>query len=197
MTVKPEKPEIEKYVNEAVHKYINIDETFKYDVLAYVTEDADAITITDELDKQLQLVQDDEHPITVKNVGDTDNHKPTNDIYNNKIADDATVAEAGVDVEGAVVKYDEETRTLTVDIEDATAVRGKWVKVTFYARINEELKVADLEYTEVPADEEFIPEGEESRTTPNVGNDPVKSDEPHDGVPNTASYKIKVGNKYK
>ena len=38
VTVKPEKPEIEKYVNEAVHKDITLDEEFTYDIVAYVSK---------------------------------------------------------------------------------------------------------------------------------------------------------------
>ena len=39
--------EIEKFVNEAVHRDISLDEVFTYDIVAYVKQDADKLVITD------------------------------------------------------------------------------------------------------------------------------------------------------
>ena len=141
VTVKPldEKPEIEKYVNEAVHKDILIDEEFEYDIIAYITKDAETATITDELDKQLQFASNPDD-VKVEDLGTFNNHKVTNDISAVKVNEDATVADPGTAIEKAEVSI------------------------------------------------------EEKRDAPNVGNDPVISDEDHKGVPNKASYEIDVKN---
>ena len=215
VTVKPEnpeEPEIEKYVNQAVHKFINLDEVFQYDIIAYITNDADSVVITDELDKQLDFVVDDAHPITISNMGDDDNHKVKNDIHNVQVNGDATVDAVGetIEIKDAVsethengtlivtlddkVTVDEEAGTITREFDTVKGLRGNWVKVTFFAKIKEGLKIEDLNYTEIPVDVEFIPEGEETRAVPNIGNAPVESNETHEGVPNTASYEISVAN---
>lgn len=185
VTVKPEEPEIEKFVDQAVHKDINIDDEFTYDIVAFVTDDAATVKITDELDKQLQFVST-EKDVKIADLGKTNNHKVTNDIASVKVNDDASVAEEGDKITDAEVSIN--GNKLVVDIPNATAYRGHWVKVTFKARIADGKKVKDLKYTEIKdADEE-------KRDAPNVGNDPVISDEDHKGVPNKASYEIGVKN---
>ena len=183
VTVRPEKPEIEKYVNEAVHDTVAMDETFKYDIVAYITKDADYTVITDELDAQLQFISSAED-VKVVDLGTENNHKVTNDIYSELVNDDATVANEGETIDDAVVTID--GQKLCVNIEDATAYRGHWVKVTFEARIKEGLTFEELEFTLISANQT------EDRDTPNVGNDPVLSDEDHKGVPNKATYTIGV-----
>ena len=68
----PEKPEIEKYVNTAVHKDIALDEVFTYDIIAYVTEDADTVTITDELNAKVKFA--DPANVKVADLGTSVNH---------------------------------------------------------------------------------------------------------------------------
>ena len=186
VTVQPEKPEIEKYVNQAVHKDIELEEEFTYDIIAYVTKDAESVTITDELDKQLEFVSK-EADVKVVDLGEDNNHKVTNNISAQKVNDDATVAEAGKAIKNAKATIANEV--LTVEIPDASANRGHWVKVTFTAKIKKGLDVEDLKLTAID------PKAEEDRDAPNIGNDPVVSDEAHEGVPNKAAYTISVGNK--
>ena len=192
VTVKPEQPEIEKYVNQAVHDYIDLDEVFTYDIIAYITKDADMVEITDELDSQLQF-ESGQEDIKVVDLGESDNHKVTNDINAKKVNKDASVAEKGTEIEKKTVTI--EGNTLTVKLapensDDKTVenLRGHWVKVTFDAKIKDGLTADDLTYTQIDANTA------EERDGPNVGNDPVLSDESHDGVPNKASYTIGVRN---
>ncbi len=179
----PEKPEIEKYVNEAVHKDIDLTEIFKYDIIAYVTNDADKVAITDELNDNLQFVSTDAD-VKVADMGLEDNHKVTNNIKAEQVNDDATVASAGEEIADAEISI--VGQTLTVTIADATKYRSHWVKVTFEAKIAEGKTLAELNY------EEFKADREENRDEPNVGNAPVVSNEDHEGIPNKASYKIFV-----
>jgi len=188
VTVKPEQPEIEKYVNQAVHDYIEIDETFTYDIIAYITNDADEVTITDELDSQLQFVSEDSD-VKVVDLGTTDNHKVTNNINAKQVNKDASVAEEGTAIDTKDVSIEDNLLTVKLDDEKTVkALRGHWVKVTFDAKIKDGLTANDLEFTQIDA------KAVEDRDGPNVGNDPVISDESHDGVPNKASYTIGVKN---
>ena len=188
VTVKPEEPEIEKYVNQAVHDFIDIDESFIYDIIAYVTNDAEKVIITDKLDSQLQFVSKDSE-IKVVDLGTTNNHKVTNDINAKQVNKDASVAESGKDIDNKTVNIEGDTLTVTLyDLETVKALRGHWVKITFDAKIKDGLKVNDLKYTMIDADEV------EKRAEPNKGNAPVESDESHEGVPNKAAYTIGVTN---
>ena len=195
-TYKPEKPEIEKYINQAVHKDISLDEVFTYDIIAYITQDADSVVINDELNDDLQFVGGSDS-VEITDLGNEDNHKVTNNIKAVKVNDDATVASAG---NGAVenAKPTITGNKLTVEIKDATALRGHWVRVRFQCKIKDGKTVKDLTFAQVKADDVYkdsISNG--NRETPNVGNAPVVSDEDHEGVPNTASYSITVDNKAK
>ena len=185
VTVKPEMPEIEKYVNQAVHKDIDLSEVFTYDIMAYVTKDADKVLITDELNEDLQFVSKDSDTI-VSDMGAENNHKPTNNVKAKKVNSDATVNEKGTELKDANVKID--GNVLTVEIPDATSVRGNWVRVRFQCKIKDGKTVADLKYTTIN------PTDEEDRAAPNIGNAPVESKEQHNGVPNKASYTIGVKN---
>ena len=89
VTVKPEEPEVEKYVNQAVHKDIDLDEVFTYDIIGYISKDADKVVFEDELVSDLAFVDTDK--ITVKYL-ESNNHKPKNDINGKEINDDASVA---------------------------------------------------------------------------------------------------------
>ena len=185
VTVKPEEPDIEKYVNKAVHKDIKLDEEFTYDILAYVTKDAEEVIIYDDLDDQLQFVSTEDEVEVV--VLETNNHKPLNDINNNEINEDATVNEAGEKVEAIITI---EGQQLKVDIEDATSYQGKWIKVTFKAKIKDGFTIDDLKFTEIGTNTI-----DKERVKPNEFNQPVISEEEHEGVKNDAYYEILVDNK--
>ena len=206
---KGEKPEIEKYVNKAVHKEIEMDEIFTYDVIAYVTKDADKVVITDTLDEVLRFA-DDASAIKVVDLGESNNHKVENSIEAIKVNNDATVSQAGTNIDEAEVKIEGKTLTVTItnklkavkddedtitgyeydgDVQPVKALRGHWVKVTFRAEIDgKTLDEVIARYKQINATDE------EGRAKPNIGNDPVESDEDHKGVPNSASYTIGVAN---
>lgn len=206
---KGEKPEIEKYVNKAVHKEIEMDEIFTYDVIAYVTKDADKVVITDTLDEVLRFA-DDASAIKVVDLGESNNHKVENSIEAIKVNNDATVSQAGTNIDEADVKIEGKKLTVTItnklkavtddegtitgyeydgDVQPVKALRGHWVKVTFRAEIDDKtLDEVIARYKQINATDE------EGRAKPNIGNDPVESDEDHKGVPNSASYTIGVAN---
>ena len=206
---KGEKPEIEKYVNKAVHKEIEMDEIFTYDVIAYVTKDADKVVITDTLDEVLRFA-DDASAIKVVDLGESNNHKVENSIEAIKVNNDATVSQAGTNIDEADVKIEGKKLTVTItnklkavtddegtitgyeydgDVQPVKALRGHWVKVTFRAEIDDKtLDEVIARYKQINATDE------EGRAKPNVGNEPVESDEDHKGVPNSASYTIGVAN---
>lgn len=186
VTVKPNKPEIEKYVNHAVHKDITLEEVFVYDIIAWVTADADTVTITDKLMGDLVFASEDTD-VKVEALGADDNHKVVNKANGLPAGNaDATVVAPGTPVAGAKVVIS--GQELTVTIADATNYRGQWVRVTFDAKIVKGKTLADIkaDYATIKADAV----GE--RAEPNVGNAPVLSDEDHTGLPNNASYKIGV-----
>lgn len=234
------KPEIEKYVNEAVHKDINLDEVFTYDILAYVTMDADKVIITDQLVDELEFAPNNE--VTILDIGQNNNHKVNNDVSGAATGNNGSVGiKEGdpIDVEGDedakattisgdgvlvesdegllkvtldnVVTVDETTGKISREFDTVTKLHGHWVKVTFQAQIKQdiqdkinsgEMTIKDLQNIKIKADEVYkddssiYPEGE-NRPEPNVGNAPVKSDEDHQGVINTASYVIEVLNEAK
>ena len=195
----PEKPEIEKYVNYAVHKDIKMDDTFTYDILAYVTDDADTVTITDTLVDKIKRL--DTVDVTVFDLGKENNHKPGFDIAGTKINSDATVLINGKIIPDDVAVAKWAGKTLTVTIDDAEPYRGHWIDVLFTVQIDVigtkpdgSVKTLKEKYDEVKEAFEFVSAvaKDTTRTEPNVGNDPVVSDEDHNGVPNTASYEIGV-----
>ena len=110
------------------------------------------------------------------------------------------------DVNGNVIGYKN-----AADGQDLTELWGKWVKVTYQVQIKEELqrkiedgdmRVRDLKSVTVSGGEKYKADPSifdddpdvDERPEPNVGNDPVKSDETHTGIDNTASYTLEVKN---
>ena len=177
-----------------MHKDIELDEVFTYDVIAYVTLDADKVVITDTLLENLEFVSSASE-VTVEDLGTENNHKPAYDVSAALANDDATVASSGEAIPSA--KKEISGKTLTVTIEDATDYRGHWVRVSFDARIpaGTKLEAIKAAYKDVAAGSVYNdPVSGGKRAMPNVGNAPVLSDEDHTGLPNTASYKIYVKN---
>ena len=189
VTVVPEKPEIEKYINQNVHQFIGLDDTFTYDIIAYVTKDADQVEITDTLVNDLEFVSQ-AGDIVVRDLGETVDHTPY-----------GSVSENGEPVKSSA-KID--GKTLTITIGNAEPHRGNWVKATFVAKLDQsvvdainagEKQISDLENKEIKKD--AVLTEDEGRAETKKGNLPVITEEEHDGVPNTSSYRIKVGNEYK
>lgn len=195
VTVEPEKPEIEKYINQNVHQDITLEDTFTYDIIAYVTKDADKVVITDTLVDDLEFVSK-AADISVVDLGETVDHKPYGSVNKS-----GGFVKASPTISG---------KTLTITIADAKDYRGHWVKATFEAKLDATVieainagtkEISDLGFVEIKPDELYKADNsiynEGDRPTPNVGNQPVESDEKHTGVPNTASYTISVGNENK
>ena len=227
VTVKPEKPEIEKFVNEAVHEDIALSKVFKYDIVAYVTNDADKVVIEDTLVSDLEFAPNTE--VSVYDLGTTNNHKVKNDIGGSEVNNDATVS--GYESKLADTDYKLELNNnseLIVTLDDEVVVdsvtgsisrgkeivknlRGHWIRVEFFAQIKQELQdainngektLADLKNVTINPDELYNAEDsiftDEDRPLPNVGNYPVdNTTEAHDGIPNTAHYSIDVANQGK
>lgn len=189
VTVKPEKPEIEKYINKNVHKFIELEEKFTYDIIAYVTNDADQVEITDTLVNDLEFVSQ-AGDIVVRDLGETVDHTPY-----------GSVSENGKPVKSSAKIVG---KTLTITIGNAKPHRGHWVKATFVAKLDQsvvdainagEKQISDLENKEIKNG--VVLQEDEGRAETKKGNLPVITEEEHDGVPNTSSYRIKVGNEYK
>ena len=219
--------EIDKYVNKAVHKDIELDEVFEYDVIAYVKHGTDKIVIEDQLVNDLEFVS---APAEVKVVSLTENnHLPKNDISGELVNDTASVAEAGTAITNKKVEIKDNKLTVSIENkldeikdvngkvigyknadtgQDLKDLWGKWVKVTYKAQIKKEfqnkiksgeMSIKDLKDVTVKGNGKYKDDASifvdpEERPEPNVGNDPVKSDEDHKGIPNTASYSLEVKN---
>ena len=193
-----DKPETEKYVGQAVHKYVGLDDVFTYDIVGYVTKDADKIIFTDTLASDLEFAGAD---VKVSNLGTANNHKPTNNINGEKVNDDATVAVAGEDITEADgvsieakdgkltvvidddVDYNSETGVVTRECETVKNLRGNYVRVTFQAQIKKELQ------NKIKAGEMSINDLESVKITENT---PVDSSEAHEGIVNEAMMAIEV-----
>lgn len=219
--------EIEKYVNKAVHKDIELDEEFEYDIIAYVKHGTDKLVIED------QLVEDLEFVSTKSNVKvvslDENNHLPANNITGEPVNGNASVSKEGSEVANKTVDITDNKLTVTIEnkldeIKDAkdnvigykntadgqnlTALWGKWVKVTYKARVkktlqnnikNGKMSISDLQSITIKDSDTYKADNsiygvDELRPTPNAGNDPVKTDEDHTGIVNTASYTLEVKN---
>lgn len=181
-TITNAKPDIEKYVNTyrpvgqnasahtdsasydgddgGVHTDLTAyDEIFTYDIMSYVTKDADKVMISDVLNEAVDIVDGYGHVITDGIV--------TGDVYlvaKNANADfsapELSEGYADASFEGpsgaltssaiekrieTVTQGDKSFRKLTVTIDlnqylsetDKEALRGKWVQVTFNARIKD------------------------------------------------------------
>lgn len=204
VTVKPEQTELEKYVNKAVHKDIELDEVFTYDIIGYITRDADKVIIEDQLVDDLEFADAEVEVVYL----DENNHKPQNNISGEEVNSDASVAEAGTPVpeEGLTIEKSADGK-LTVTIDDNVRVdpntggitrerdtvknlRQKYVKVTFKAQIKKSIQEEIANGTKTIEDLSNV-------KVKGTENKPVRSDEAHDGIVNEASIKIEVGNKGK
>ncbi|MCR4751420.1 MAG: isopeptide-forming domain-containing fimbrial protein, partial [Eubacterium sp.] len=171
--VNDHKPEIEKYVNKDVHSDLEaFDTEFTYDIIAYVTKDADSFEIVDELVPAVEFVSE-EKDVVVRDLGETVDH----------IAATGSVTEKGADIE-TEVKVSIKEKKLTVSVEDAESLRGHYVRVTFDARFDPEVIDSLAAYMD----------NKEAITDNGLAISEIES---HEGVPNTASYTVTVDNKAK
>ena len=179
-----EAPEIEKYVNKDVHAdIVEFDKEFTYDIMAYVTNDADTIKITDELVNALEFADTQGNKTTkVSESVSAVKVKSTSDHTAN-----SSVSTAGTDVEATAV-IDGQKLTVTIDNTDnSQSLRGKWVQVTFNARIKDSFRSIDALKASNTGDA-----ADWSNITDN--GIVISENEAHEGVTNKASYTISVGN---
>lgn len=171
-------PQIEKYVNQDVHlDLVEFDKAFTFDILAYVPEDAESITIADKLPQALEFA----------NKGEGKAEKTTDATVavasvsvknsNDHTAKTGTVAQTGDPIPYYVPAIN--GQTLTIEIQDATDLCGEWVQVTFYAK-----------YTQAVIDAAKIGD---AKTVADNGAivTKVKS---HSGTVNQAYYQISTAN---
>ena len=201
-----QQPEIEKYVEEAVHKGILLDEVFEYEILALVPKGTTELIITDNLVDELEFVSSSEQ-IGVAAL-DSNNHKATYDKAGEKINNDASVSLNGDPISDVQVEISE-LKKLTVRITPSIPedIWDKWIKVSYSAKIDEYIKrdllegvitIDQLPFVTVEGNKVFksshsIFSGvDKYRLEPNVGNAPVKSAATHTGIENTASYVVLV-----
>ena len=160
-------PAIEKYVNKDVHADLAAFNTgFTYDILAYVTSDADKVEVVDQLVSGITFAGT-ANDVTVVDLGTEVDHQ-----VNGSVAKDGT---AITNVQKAI-----NVKTLTVTINDASALRGHWIKVTYPAKLDNGIVDTWSSYEN------------NKRAIAGNENSPVLTDAPHEGVPNTASYKVFV-----
>ena len=184
---KPEKPELEKYVNKDVTwDFTNFDQVFTYDVMAYVTNDADTLTVTDTINSMLEFVGEN-GSLKIADLGTTNNHKTT---VKNK-GKDITAQAKTVTASGSDVK-------VVIEDLEAKGLRGHWIKVTFDARIKDTVYETVAQLIKDRTAEE-IKDTDSAAATSNkawveiTDNGSVKIDTDHDGIPNRAHYELKVG----
>ena len=117
VTVKPkdapepepsDESQIEKYVNKDVHADLgSLDETFTYDIMAFIPADADSFVITDTLVGPIDFAGD-ASAVKVYDMGTDNNHNPG-----------GTVATAGTEITANLdVAIDDATKTLTVSMDN-------------------------------------------------------------------------------
>ena len=189
-----EQPEIEKYINTNVHEFVDLEEVFTYDIIAYVTKDADKVTILDELNEQLQFAKSGAE-VKVYDLGTTNNHKTTDKASEDSATATVTTGKditekASITTEGNnltvvlddVVTVDKEAGTITREKEDVVGLRGHWIRVEFKAQLADGLDIESLA-TEVIED--------------NAPLEVTDAQANHEGVPNKAKYTIEVGNEAK
>ena len=190
-------PEIEKYINQNVHEFINKDDEFTYDIIAYVTGDADKVIITDELNSQLTFVGE-AADVKVYDLGTANNHNTADKAKEAggtaTVATGTAITTAAVTINGQKlevvidnqVSVDAEAGTITRAKDDVTKLRGHYVRVEFKAALTDAAK-ADLSTLKLEEIKENAPL--------NV----TDAQKEHEGVANKAFYEIEVGNegKYK
>ena len=175
-----EGPEVEKYVNNDVtYDFENFDQTFEYEIMGFITNDATEATFTDELNSVLEFVGNGNIKVYVYDKGTENDHK-------------TTVAEAGKDVTPTSAEAKDGKLTVSFDEAAITPLRGCWVKVTFEAQISEAgyktvaAKVAEKNKNGTAADD---------ANWSNIDdNEPVLIEKEHDGVPNQAKLYMNTEN---
>ena len=179
-----EGPEVEKYVNEDVtYDFENFDQKFEYEIMGYVTNDATEFTFTDTLNETLEFA--DGGAVAVYAMGSENDHKET-------VKQDGSAVEP----EKYTANITDNTLTVSFTGDEAKALRGQWVKVTFEARISEagrEAVAAKIaEKAKSKSDPKTAADGDCWANIDDNGS--VLIEKEHDGVPNQAKLSMKTEN---
>ena len=137
-------PALEKYINKDVHQDLPaFDTPFTYDILAFVTRDANRVVITDPMVKGIRFLNGAKTKVTVQDIGADNDHTAHGTVEQAK----------GTDVKFTAT-VDDVKNVLTVDIPDATAHRGHWVRVTYQVVLNNHVVSDEADYVDndVPID---------------------------------------------
>ena len=166
-------PALEKYINKDVHQDLPaFDTPFTYDILAFVTDDAESVVITDKLAPGISFLDGASTKVTVQDIGTDNDHT----------AHGTVEQAAGTEVESTC---EIDGKNLTVNIPDAKkqGLRGHWVRVT-YEVVMDNTVVSD------------IPHYSENKDTVDDNNTVISEDyaNGHEGVATNAEYVVKAEN---
>ena len=168
-------PALEKYINKDVHQDLPaFDTPFTYDILAFVTNDAERVVIKDPLVQGIRFLDGVNTEVTVQDIGTENDHTAH-----------GTVEKAqGTPVGEFTAKVDTTNKLLTVDIPKAEeqGLRGHWVRVTYQVILDNEI---------VGVEEEYEKNDEDVGDNHTV----ISKDYPeHDGVKTGANYIVYAEN---
>ena len=168
-------PALEKYINKDVHQDLPaFDTPFTYDILAFVTNDAERVVIKDPLVQGIRFLDGANTKVTVQDIGTENDHTAH-----------GTVEKAqGTPVGEFTAKVDTTNKLLTVDIPKAEeqGLRGHWVRVTYQVILDNEI---------VGVEEEYEKNDEDVGDNHTV----ISKDYPeHDGVKTGANYIVYAEN---
>ena len=131
-------PALEKYINKDVHQDLPaFDTPFTYDILAFVTNDAKSVVITDPMIKGIRFVDGAKTKVTVQDIGADNDHTAHGTVEQAK----------GTDV-NFTATVDDVKNVLTVNIPDATSHRGHWVRVTYDVVLNNHVVSDEAQYVD-------------------------------------------------
>ena len=167
-------PALEKYINKDVHQDLPaFDTPFTYDILAFVTRDANSVVITDPLVQGVRFLDGASTQVTVQDIGPNNDHTAH-----------GTVEQAvGKDIT-FTANVDDTNKKLTVNIPDAAGqdLRGHWVRVTYKVILDNHV-VSDS------------PHYRENDVEIDANGTVISKEYPHhDGVETSASYVVYAEN---
>ena len=171
-------PALEKYINKDVHQNLPAyDTSFTYDILAFVTKDANRVVISDSLAAKqgIRFLNGANTRVTVQEIGETNDHKAHGTVEKAK----------GRKIE-ATTKIDGKSLTVDIDNKDnVQGLRGKWVRVTYDVVLDNEIVGDESGY--VANDDNVERNGTVTSSEYPNG---TKEEPSHDGVATTASYVV-------
>ncbi|MBQ9059394.1 MAG: isopeptide-forming domain-containing fimbrial protein [Atopobiaceae bacterium] len=174
MVNKPETPELELYVNYGSnYEFACFDESFEYEIMAYVPQGTQSFTISDQLPFAVELL--DKDAIKIYDMG-----KQTNNHIDSVLWDGTEIDADAADIKDSSV---------SLVFADAQPYQGHWLKLTLEAHIKPDAyesvaaHINEKNTTGVVADIDGV--------WANVlTNGTLATTQTHDGVPNRAQYSL-------